>query len=345
MRLRVSSSVGRCGLVVSAALLLAWSFNEPSPLLAAVAAICIYAGRWPGLISIAILGLAFGVFFLFPGSSDPVDERLYFRVAALLASALVISFFIHDYRSTASSLQTEDDTRLIVENMPGLAWSTDPEGNFKFVNKSVIEYVGAPPEDLNRIEGSNDFGWRQVVHPDDVDHSVEQWLHCLKVGAPYEVEHRVRRFDGAYRWFRAVGRSSRDRAGDITGWYGTTIDIDDRKQAEDALRKSEQQLRLLIDTIPALVWCATPDGEPSYLNKRLMDYAGLTLDSFDDLETRSCRLAATKALMHPDDAPELQRRWSHSITTGESFSFRHRLRRADGVYRWFELASRTLARR
>jgi hypothetical protein len=336
VRLKVSSSIGRCGLAIAAALALAWSLNDLSPLLAAIAAICIYGGRWPGLLSIAALGFTFGVFILFPGSGDPAEPRLYFRLAAFIASALIISFAIHDYQGATSSQRTDDDTRLIVENMPGLAWSTDPDGNFKFVNQSVLDYVGTPPDDLSRIEGSNDFGWRQVVHPDDADHSVDQWLHSLETGAAYEIEHRIRRFDGTYRWFRAVGRSSRDRGGNITGWYGTTIDVDDRKQAEDALRKSEQQLRLLIDTIPALVWCATPEGEPSYLNKRLMDYTGLTLESFDDPEIKSPRLAATKALMHPDDVAELQRRWSDSLSTGESFSFRHRLRRADGVFRWVD---------
>jgi PAS domain S-box-containing protein len=336
VRLQVSSSTRRCGLAISAALVLAWLFNELSPLLAAIAAICIYGGRWPGLFSIAMLGLTFGVFIVFPGSGEPAELKAYFRVAALLASALVISLLIHDYQSATSSHRADDDARLIVENMPGLAWSTDPEGNFKFVNQSVMDYVGTPPEDLSRIEGSDDFGWRQVVHPDDVDHSVEQWLYSLKTGTPYEIEHRIRRFDGTYRWFRAVGRSSRDRRGSITGWYGTTIDIDDRKQAEVALRKSEQQLRLLIDTIPALVWCATPDGEPSYLNKRLMDYIGFNLESFDDSENGSRRSVALQAAVHPDDIPVLERRWTHSVTTGESFTLRYRLRRADGAFRWVD---------
>ena len=189
---------------------------------------------------------------------------------------------------------------------------------------------------IEPIEGSNDFGWRQVVHPDDADHSVEQWLHCLRAETPYEVEHRIRRFDGTYRWFRAVGRPSRDGGGNIAGWYGTTIDIDDRKRAEDALRRSEQQLRLLIDTIPALVWCATPDGEPSYLNKRLMDYIGFTLESFDYPENGSRRSIALQAVVCPDDIPVLEQRWTHSVTTGKSFALRYRLRRADGAFRWVD---------
>ena len=265
--MKVSSSIGRYGWAIAIAcvgLVFAWLSGEPSSLLAAIAAICVYVGRWPALLSIGFLAFTFGVFSLAPGSEVPVGLT-YLRLATFLASALAISLLICRYQSSTSAHRAEVDARLIVESMPGLAWSADPDGNFKYVNQSVTDYVGTPREDLGRIEGSDDFGWRRVVHPDDVDHAVELWLHCLKTGEPYEAEHRIRRVDGTYRWFRAVGRSSRDRDGRIVGWYGTTIDIDDRKRAEEALRRNEQQLRLLVDTLPALVWCATPDGEPSYL--------------------------------------------------------------------------------
>jgi PAS domain S-box-containing protein len=334
--MKVSASMGRCGLAASAGTMLAWLSSEPSPLLAAIAAICIYGGRRLGLLSIGILALVFGAFVLLPGSAVPLEPNSYIRFATFLAAAVAISLLIRDYLNITTSHRAESDARLIVESMPGLGWSTDPDGNFKYVNQSVLDYVGAPPEALSRLEGSDDFGWRQVVHPDDVDHSIGLWLHCLQTGESYETEHRVRRFDGAYRWFRAVGRSVRGRDGRITGWYGTTIDIDDRKKAEEALRRSERQLRLLIDTVPALVWCATPDGEPSYLNKRLMDYIGLTLESFDDPKNRSRRSVAIRTVVHPDDIPGLERHWSHSVTTGKSFTFRHRLRRADGLFRWVD---------
>jgi hypothetical protein len=331
--LEFSSSIVRGGLAIAAALALAWSFNELSPLLAAIAAICIYGGRWPGLLSIATLGVAFGVFMLFPGSSDPAEPKLYLRVVALLASALVICLLIHDHQSDKASQQAEEDACLIVENMPGLAWSADPEGNFRFVNQSVMDYVGRPPADLSRIEGSDDFGWRQVVHPDDADHSVEQWLHSLKTGNAYEIEHRIRRFDGSYRWFRAVGRSSRDSAGRITGWYGTTIDIDDRKQAEDALRKSEQQLRLVIDAIPALVWCTDPAGNYRYVNQRTTDYVGTPTENLNRIEGEDD--FGWRQMVHPDQADDTVEGWLHSLKTGDPFEAELQLRRSDGTYRWF----------
>ncbi|WP_213736200.1 PAS domain-containing sensor histidine kinase [Bradyrhizobium sp. dw_411] len=337
--MEVSSSIGRYGWIIATScggLVLAWLSGEPSPLLAAIAAICVYADRWPTPLAIGFVACILGIFFLLPGSEIQAELKTYIRFSTFLASALAISLLIRNFQNITSSHRVESDTRLIVESMPGLGWSTDPEGNFKYVNRSVMDYVGIPPEAMSRIEGSDDFGWRQLVHPDDVDHAVELWLHCLKTGAPYETEHRVRRFDGIYRWFRNTGRSSRDQDGRITGWYGTTIDIDDQRKAEEALRKSEQQLRLLVDTMPALVWCATPDGEPSYLNKRLIDYIGLTLESFDNPEKKSRQSVAIRSVVHPADIPMMARIWSSAVVTGEAFTCRYRLRRADGVFRWVD---------
>jgi PAS domain S-box-containing protein len=152
---------------------------------------------------------------------------------------------IDDERRMQEALRAahlEHEARLIVENMPGLGWSTDPDGNFKYVNQSVMDYVGKPPEDLSRIEGSDTFGWEQVVHPDDVELAVKKWLHSLRTGDTYEIEHRIRRRDGVFRWFRNVGRPSRDRDGKVTGWYGTAIDIDDRKNAQEALWSVQDKL-------------------------------------------------------------------------------------------------------
>jgi PAS domain S-box-containing protein len=335
----VPSAVQRYGLALAiscVAIGVAWLSGAPSAcFLAAITVICLYGGRGPGLLSIGLCTLAFAVFLLFPDWHVPVEPNPYLRFAAFLATALVIGLLVQDYQKTDAARRAERETRLIVESMPGLGWSTDPDGNFKYVNPSVMEYLGTPNEELNRVKGSDTFGWMKMVHPEDADRVLKTWLHCLETGEPYEAEHRIRRYDGTYRWFRAAGRPSRDRSGRVTGWYGTAIDIEDRKRAEVALRKSEQQLRLMIDTIPALVWCATPDGEASYVNKRLMDYVGLTLEDFD--QPGSTRLAeAIHAVVHPDDRPIVQRALAHSFRTGEPFAMRHRLRRADGVYRWID---------
>src|SRR3546814_10267194 len=86
------------------------------------------------------------------------------------------------------------------------------------------DLLGEARENLNTSDDEDEFGWRRVVHPDDYDRVVARWRHCLQTGDHYDAEHRLRRADGVYRWFRNSGRPSRDSQGRITRWYGTTID-------------------------------------------------------------------------------------------------------------------------
>ncbi|MGM5028306.1 PAS domain-containing sensor histidine kinase [Tardiphaga sp. 862_B3_N4_1] len=318
------------------ALVFAWSADEYSPALGVITAISLFGGRWQAIAAIAFAGTALVSIAHLAGMLHSDDLRAYLRIATLLTSALIVCWLVHNYRKATSTNRAEEEARLIVENMPGLGWSTDPSGNYRYVNQSVMDYVGAPQEDLNRIEGSDDFGWKIMVHPDHAEETVALWLRSLKTGVAFTSEVQLLRADGAYRWFRAVCHPSRDKNGDVIGWYGTSIDIDDQKQAENALRKSEQQLRLLIDTIPALVWSAAPDGAPSYFNKRLIDYTGVSLEKYIPADNEIERADGGDVLVHPDEKVELRKRWSQSVATGESFSFRHRLRRSDGVYRWVD---------
>lgn len=85
------------------------------------------------------------------------------------------------------------------------------------------------------------------------------------------------RYDGVYRWFRIRAEPLRDDAGEIVRWYGTSTDIDDRKQAEVALQARERELGLTVNTIPALVWSGRPDGSSDFYNQKFIDYVGVPL--------------------------------------------------------------------
>jgi hypothetical protein len=334
----VLSTPQRYGLALAvccAAIAVAWITGAPvACFLVATTVVCLYAGRGPGLLAIVISALAFGLLFLVRGRQ--VEGDLYVRFAAFVAAAIVIMLLVQGYQETDATRRAEHEARLIVESMPGLGWSTDADGKFKYVDPRVLEYVGKPASELDRIKGSNTFGWTTVIHPEDVDSALAAFLRCLESGEPFVHEHRVRRFDGTYRWFSASASASRDRNGQVTGWYGTTIDVEDRKRAEEALKKSEQQLRLLIDTIPALVWCAAPDGRPSYFNKRLIDYVGQTLAPFSASQDWGRQPPALGTFIHPDDLPAVERIWEQAVKSSEPFAIRHRIRRADGVYRWVD---------
>src|SRR5271167_684267 len=138
-------------------------------------------------------------------------------------------------RAEEAQTSSEQELRLLVEGIPALVWRAAPEGNIDYVNKRVLEYFGAP---LDEIIG---WGWMEKVHPDDVAFKASTWLRNLESGNPHYAVCRMRGADGRYRWFEVRAEPLRARDGTVLGWYGVLIDIDDRKRAEEALRKSEYE--------------------------------------------------------------------------------------------------------
>jgi PAS domain S-box-containing protein len=221
----------------------------------------------------------------------------------------------------------------IIASMPGFAWSADPEGRFTYISPRTLAYVGSTLHDVSISSDEDEFGWRWTVHPDDYERVVARWRHCLRTGEHYDTEHRLRRADGVYRWIRNSGRAERDSEGRITQWYGTTIEIEEQKQIEAQRRDRELELSQLVDMVPSHVWRLTPDGEPTFFNKRMVDFLGLNVtDTEKPGKTRLEVLIET--VVHADDVGTLSATLHRSLITGERFSIDYRLRRVDGVYRW-----------
>src|SRR6267154_755517 len=133
------------------------------------------------------------------------------------------------------------DIRLVVATIPTLAWSADPDGSADFFNQRWLDYTGLSAE---QALGS---GWEVAIHPDDLSRILETFRQALNSVKPYEVEGRFRRFDGEFRWFLFRGSPLRDRSGKVAKWYGTNTDLEERKRAEDALRKSEERWRSVFE--------------------------------------------------------------------------------------------------
>ena len=216
--------------------------------------------------------------------------------------------------------ESERSSRLLVDSIPGLVALLTADGQLQFVNRQILEYTGRTLEELKH------WGTDDTVHPEDLPHVIDVFTRSIGSGTPYEIVQRLRRSDGVYRWFQNNGFPLRDSSDDIVRWCVLLTDIDERKRAEDALRKSERQFRLLVETIPALVWCASAEGELDYLNQRAVEYLGHTAES----------LAGGRwlELVHPDRRDATVRRWLHSATTGASYDDVYQLLRADGQYRW-----------
>jgi PAS domain S-box-containing protein len=208
---------------------------------------------------------------------------------------------------------TEDSLRHVIETIPALVLSADPDGSVNFVNRHWSVFTGVQAETLLGL------GWRKVLHPDDVHRFVEEWRAARAAGEPFENEARVRRGDGEYRWFRLRKAPLRDESGAIVRWYGTGHDIEDLKQAEE-------RLRLVIDTTPAMLHSARPDGYLDYFNKRWLDYLGVPLEDVRGWNWTS--------FIHPEDLELILSRWRSALATGEPFEVETRVPRADGEYRW-----------
>jgi PAS domain S-box-containing protein len=121
----------------------------------------------------------------------------------------------------------------LVDSVPALIHTARPDGYIDFFNQRWLEYVGLRLEDL---EG---WKWTAAVHPDDVSALVAKWRACLVTGEPFEFESRVRRADGAYRWMLHQKLPLRNASGEIVKWYGSSVDIDDRKRADEERTQAE----------------------------------------------------------------------------------------------------------
>jgi PAS domain S-box-containing protein len=133
------------------------------------------------------------------------------------------------------------DIRLVVDTIPTLAWSAGPDGSADFFNQRWLDYTGLSAK---QALGS---GWEVAIHPGDLPRILETFREALNSVKPYEVEGRFRRFDGEFRWFLFRGSPLRDRSGKVAKWYGTNTDLEERKRAEDALRKGEERWRSVFE--------------------------------------------------------------------------------------------------
>ena len=227
-----------------------------------------YGGLKPGLLAVVLSLLAFKYFFVEPLYSFNVEinslpRYLVFVVAMIFVAILsaaqsniteslrharnVLEGTVQKLRATNAVLEkevtvrkqaentlrkSENNIRLIIDTIPIMAWSLEPDGILDFANKRWLDYVGEGGiEDPNRI-----------IHPEDFQGAIEKWHLNMVAGRAYDDEMRLRRADREYRWFLVRTAPLHDEQGNIVKWYGVCFDIEDKKRAEDELRESEQAI-------------------------------------------------------------------------------------------------------
>ncbi len=219
--------------------------------------------------------------------------------------------------------RTEDAPSLpMIDLIPGMVWSALRDGSNEYCNRTWLDYTG------HTAEKARGWGWIESVHPDDLERLRQYWLSVVATCEPGEIEARLRRFDGEYRWFLFRARPHLDGSRTVIKWYGTNTDIHDRKLAEEAVRASETRLRLITETIPAILTSRDDQGKLDYVNRRLEDYIGKSGQEIID---------SWVSLIHPDDRESLLRVWRDSQETGERYELDYRMLGANGEYRWFQV--------
>src|SRR5262249_19954583 len=196
-----------------------------------------------------------------------------------------------------------------------------PDGTTEIFNRPFLEYLGRTQEDVGKWK-TND-----IVHPDDLARTIEVFGNAISAGQPFDFEYRLRRFDGVYRWFQARGIPVRNVEGQILHWNLLATDIEDRKQAEEALQASERNLSLMINVIPTVIAVLGTDGSMLYANKTALDFTGLTLEDVQK-EGRS-------RIFHPQDVERLREERGAALTRGVPFENEQRVLGKDGRFRWF----------
>ena len=216
-------------------------------------------------------------------------------------------------RDLYATLQSsEDRLRLVIDTIPAHAWSARPDGSIDFINQRFLEFTGRSMEDMLG------WGWRSLIHPDDLTRYLGEWQAAVATGEPMESEARVRQMDGDYRWLLIRNVPLRDKLQNIVNWYGTAIDIEERHLAEDALRRSEAYLAEAqrLSNTGSFGWSVST-GEILWSEEtvRIFQYDRTTKPTVDLILQR----------VHPEDAVHVKQTMESASMNGTDFEHEYRL--------------------
>jgi formate hydrogenlyase transcriptional activator len=226
---------------------------------------------------------------------------------------------------------SESKYRHLVDTTPAFVHTALTNGELDFLNRGWLDYVGVPLTDL--------LGWRWTskIHPEDVEAFVDRWRASVQSGEPFLAESRVRRADGEYRWFLHHKEPLRDSRGQIVKWYGSSIDIQERKIAEEKIRQQEAQHRQILDLAPQHIGVFGSTGSPLYVNQVGLEYFGTTVWRADEgqLDANNPWPGSRLDLVHPEDREHFISERKMGFLEGRPFEHEARLLKHDGQFRCF----------
>jgi PAS domain S-box-containing protein len=249
-----------------------------------------------------------GVYRWFQARALPVRDT-----AGRITGWYVLLTDIDDRKRAEDAIRaSERNLYQTINTIPALAWSARPDGSADFFNQHYLDYVGLSAEQVK------DCGWMAAIHPDDLNDVMAVLRRMIAEDQPAECEGRLRRFDGKYRWFLFRTNPLRDESGKTFKWYGIKTDIDDRKRAEEELRRSEAFLaegqRLTLSG--SFLWRLDTDeitfSEQLYRIHEFDRDSPVTLDRI-------------RSRIHPEDLPLLAEK-IHGARTGGNHALNYEIR-------------------
>jgi PAS domain S-box-containing protein len=309
-----------------------------SPLVAPIRAAALKRG-YTSVLSLPLKsdGTLFGALTIYaddPGKLDePTVERLQqwsdlfaLRVKTMLSREE--RDLNNDLRNTAARQRLEDRLRLIIDTTPALIHTSRSDGYLDYFNKPWVEYLGASLED---VEG---WKWTAWIHPEDVAGIVERWRDSLASGETFEYEARVRRADGKYRRMLHRKVPLRDEHGKILKWYGSSMDVEDYKRAEEQLRRSAEELQRSESYLA--------EGQRlARMGSWAFDAAGFDYWSPELFRMHGLELAAKAPTvqeyldcLHPQDREPMAELITRILVEPSRFDTTKRIVRPDGVVRY-----------
>jgi PAS domain S-box-containing protein len=253
-----------------------------------------------------------GVYRWFQNNGHPIRDH----AGRVIRWCVLLTDIDERKRAEDAFRDSERESRLAVDSIPGLVAAFTPSGEVEFVNRQIRDYFGSTLEELKRWETG------QTTHPVDLPRDVELFTRSVASGEPFEFEVRARRYDGVYRWFQSRGFPLRDTNGQIVRWYNLLIDIDERKRAEEALRRNEAFLAegQQLSRVGTFSWQVATDE--IVWSDQLYRIFEIDPDVRVTLEVIGTRI-------HPDDLPAFTKQIERSRREGSDVQLEIRLQMPD----------------
>jgi len=233
--------------------------------------------------------------------------------------------------------ESEQRWRALTEALPLLVWANRPDGSMEYASAQVEQYLGRSESELLG------WGWVGVLHPDDQERTEKAWRAAVAGQSEYDIEHRLRRFDGTYRWFKTRGVAARDADGRVYKWVGTCTDITTNIHLEEALRQANERVDLAVRSSDVCIWeCNMPDGRIENAHLTLINvWESLGYDA-KTLPTDFSSVFAS--YFHSDDQERVgQELHAFLASGGVGWKNEYRVLAKDGSIRWL-LARGTVLR-